>query len=107
MEGLRDPLNRKYFEWDNIDTEIYGHFSLMGRIRNENPELQSGEYKTLYAKDSLFAFSRETLTVVANCGEKEMEITFDYDMKELVSGKNLKRGKHSLLPYSFLLLRKK
>lgn len=107
MEGLRDPLNRKYFEWDNIDTEIYGHFSLMGRIRNENPELQSGEYKTLYAKDSLFAFSRETLTVVANCGEKEMEITFDYDMKELISGKNLKSGKHSLLPYSFLLLRKK
>lgn len=104
-EGLRDPLNRKFFDWDNIDEEIYSHYVLMGKIRNENAELRSADYETLFAKNSVFAFRRKNLIAVANCKDREDVFSVNKEKTDLITRKTLKKGEHILPPYSFFLLK--
>lgn len=105
-EGLRDPLNRKYFDWKNIDNEIFSHYVLMGKIRNEYDELQFGEYKMISAQNSLFAFSRGDIISATNCKNKEELFFLDNDMFDIINKKIIKKGGHKLPPYSFILLKK-
>nr|NNM91361.1 glycoside hydrolase family 13 protein [Bacilli bacterium] len=58
MIGYKDPLDRGTYPWGNANQTLINHYTLLGKIRNDHPVLQSGNYQQLYAKGSVFAFAR-------------------------------------------------
>ncbi len=36
MQGFEDPINRRPFRWDSIDTEILEHYKYFGKLRKEH-----------------------------------------------------------------------
>lgn len=80
MQGFFDPINRKYFAWDNIEQDILSWYKLLGKIRSENQVFKNGVLKELYCANGFYVFTRknhygEILTVV-NVKNKKYELTF-------------------------------
>ena len=105
VEGLRDPLNRKYFPWGKEDKTLLSHYRKMGDIRKNSPELKTGEVETVLCENSLFVYSRNGFVAVCNGKNAEDELYLDRDFSDLVSGKKIKAGILPLPPYSFFLLK--
>lgn len=96
MEGYRDPLNRKCFTWDNIDFEILEWYKKLGKIRKKYDCFINGKLEEIYAKDGVYAFTREgknsEILCVANAGETEFSFSFDGKIKSLINGKIYKNN---------------
>ena len=102
MWGANDPDCRKPMVWDDIDYaperynpdgsmrppdiviadhELFDHYKTLITIRNQNPPLQYGDYRTLLADDDndVYAFSRtvddQEIIVVLNNSIREQSIT--------------------------------
>ncbi len=58
MQGGRDPFNRQPYPWRRIDAELLKTVKSLCRLRNETQVLQTGYYKTLYAKEVVFVYAR-------------------------------------------------
>ena len=58
MQGGRDPYNRKPFPWHSVDMDLIETVRALGKLRNECEVLQTGLYKTLYAKDGVYVYAR-------------------------------------------------
>lgn len=58
MQGGRDPYNRAFFTWRNVDPELFSKCRKLGRLRNSLEVLQRGYFKTLYADDGVFVYAR-------------------------------------------------
>ncbi len=112
MWGANDPCPRKPMIWDDIkyndelylpngkkrekgdkvevNKELLDHYKKLISIRNSNPALQLGDFKTLLTNDQkkIYAFSRNyqnesVIIVINNSGEKQeielpMEIKSDF-----------------------------
>lgn len=78
MEGWEDPFNRGTFPWGREDPVLQRRFALLGRLRNERPSLQSGDFRWLHAQGHGLAFARELAdeaTVAAlNAGEEPVRL---------------------------------
>jgi len=76
MQGYKDPFNRGYFAWDNMNTELLEHYKKLGRIRNENGCLKEGGINFVSSMLGCVAFERtaagEALLVIANRNEEEI-----------------------------------
>lgn len=96
MQGLFDPLNRKYFAWDEIDAEILSWYKLLGEIRRNNSVFKSGEFKEIYRSDGFYAFSRKTvneeLLIVVNLKNKRFNIDFKGKLVNIIDGKQYTDG---------------
>ena len=74
LEGAIDPDSRRGFpaesDWDRELLEI--HRQLI-TLRHQHPALRTGDYRVLYAQDSVYSFARtlgeEEIVVVVNVGE--------------------------------------
>ena len=58
MEGYSDPLNRKFYAWDNQDEELLEWFRFLGRLRSEFSVFVDGELEQIYASNGAFVFIR-------------------------------------------------
>ncbi len=58
MEGLIDPFNRKFYPWGKENTDILSHYRKLIEFRKKTPIFKEGLYKTEYADDGIFIFSR-------------------------------------------------
>ncbi len=58
MQGGKDPFNRGYFTWRNIDIEPLEACRSFAKARNTLGVLKSGLYKTLYANDGVIVYAR-------------------------------------------------
>lgn len=58
MTGYTDPLNRATYPWGRVNQNLIDYYRLLGKIRNSNPVLQSGNYVQLYAKGNVFVYAR-------------------------------------------------
>ena len=59
MEGFEDPFNRGGYPWGREDKSLKTWFTLLGKLRLEREELQTGTIRYLHAAGSLLAFARE------------------------------------------------
>lgn len=89
MQGFTDPLNRKYFEWDNRDEELLSFFRNLGKLRKNVSALKDGELKILYSYNGAIAYERKKedseLFVAANFGEDEKYIRFNGKLKNALT----------------------
>ena len=75
LEGGRDPDSRRAMPWDESqwDTDLLAHYKQLIAIRKAHPALRRGEYVSLQAEASVYAFLRRlgdgVLSVVLNNGE--------------------------------------
>ncbi len=90
MQGYSDPLNRKTYPWGNEDKELLEWYRFLGRLRNSYSAFVDGEYKTIYCADGVLIFKRQDkcseLAVAVNLGKKDIELTFNGVLKDLISG---------------------
>lgn len=79
MQGYKDPFNRGFFSWDNINTELQAYYKKLGIIRESNECLRQGEIRFVSAALGCVAFerngSRSALLIIANRNEED--ITYD------------------------------
>lgn len=78
MEGWEDPFNRGTFPWGREDPVLQRRFTLLGRLRNERPSLQSGDFRWLHAQGHALAFAREladeTTVAALNAGGEPVHL---------------------------------
>ncbi|MBQ6728312.1 MAG: glycoside hydrolase family 13 protein [Clostridia bacterium] len=91
MQGFFDPLNRRYFAWDNIDEDILSWYRLLGKIRTENSVFKCGDIKELYVSDGFYSFIRKSgtseLLIVLNIKNKRFSLQFKGKLINLLDGK--------------------
>lgn len=61
-QGFEDPLNRRFFPWDAIDGDLHAHYVELGRIKTENPALNTGRVSFAEAGNGLLHFVRPGLS---------------------------------------------
>ena len=91
MQGYVDPLNRRFFDWDNIDQNLYSWHVKLGEIRSKINVFTDGELEIVYAKNGALVFKRfnnESEALIAiNLGKDTITLDFDGELTELVSEK--------------------
>ena len=58
MQGHRDPFNRGYFRWNEIDANLRGYIVSLSRTRRKNSAFASGTMVPLAAADGFVAYLR-------------------------------------------------
>lgn len=91
MQGFTDPLNRRYFDWDNVCGEIYSWYCKLGKIRRAISAFKKGRLTVLYASGGGFVFKREdddsAVLIAVNVDRTPLEITFKGKLFELTEEK--------------------
>lgn len=76
MQGYKDPFNRGYFSWDNINEDLHSYYIKLGRIRNACEELKEGKINFISSVLGCTAFERigedESLLLIANRNEDDI-----------------------------------
>ncbi len=118
MEGGKDPDNRRPMEWDKVkwNMDIYSLYSMLIRIRRENPVLSEGDIRFFYARDGIIGFERFTpsdrLSIFINNsgGNFQIDLTMilgNGDFVDISKDHTLKRKKvFTLYDNDFVILRK-
>ena len=96
MQGLFDPLNRRFFAWDDIDDEILSWYTRLGEIRKNHTAFQSGDVKEIYLSHGFYAFTRQDkngeLLIVANVKNDSYKVNFTGKLINLLDGKTYTDG---------------
>ncbi len=61
LEGYRDPFNRRTYPWDKLkknQEEQVKFVQKVSKLREENPCLKTGFYRTIFADDDTIVFER-------------------------------------------------
>ncbi|MBO4251467.1 MAG: glycoside hydrolase family 13 protein [Clostridia bacterium] len=91
MEGFFDPMNRKYFVWDNINYDVLNWYTLLGKIRKENCVFRCGALKEVYCADGFYSFLRRNgknaLLIVVGVGNKKIDLNFKGKLINILDGK--------------------
>ncbi len=74
MQGYKDPFNRCFFDWDNINDELLNYYKRLGEIRRASPCLKNGFINFISSMLGCVAFERvdgdNSLLVIANRNEE-------------------------------------
>jgi glycosidase len=83
MQGCKDPFNRKYFPWWNIDKCTLEEYKKISKIRNSHSVYKNGKIKFISAQKNLVAFVREnTEEEMLTCVNISLnKINFNYNSK--------------------------
>jgi glycosidase len=107
MEGYSDPLNRKFFDWQNKNTEILDWYKFLGRLRKDYNVLLNGELNQLYAKNGTFIYKRSNvdseMLISVNVGDRECALNFEGELFDLIS-KNVYKNQFLLKANSYAVL---
>lgn len=91
MQGYYDPLNRKYFDWQNIDEDIRGFYVKTGKLRSEFSCFINGKTQIIYSANGCFAFKRSDdeseILVAVNLGAKPAIVQFNGTLTEYFSNR--------------------
>ena len=76
MQGYKDPFNRCFFDWDNINYELLGHYEKLGKIRKSSSCLVDGRINFVSSVLGCTAFERrgrgEAMLIIANRNEEDI-----------------------------------
>ncbi len=85
MEGGKDPFNRGYFKWDDMNFELRGYVRKLCELKHRFPQLRTGRIKFLNNENTV-VFIRENLKIVVNMTdvthEENGEIIFSENTRE-------------------------
>ncbi len=77
LEGYEDPINRRPFPWDNMDTHLLSHYKLLGALRKKYKKAFSGTME-IFADNGLLYIIRKSADysqniqfIFNNSGEKK------------------------------------
>ena len=106
MEGEKDPFNRKCFDWNNADKDVYDFYKKISSIRSSYNVFKNGETKILLSEGGVFIFERRmensVITVAVNAGEYVYEISSNETLYNPFSGSY--GNKFELKKNAFLIL---
>ena len=78
MQGYRDPFNRGYFKWNNIDDNLRDYVAELSETRKENGAFTDGIIVPLTAKDGCVAYIRQNavskVAVIVNRSQETKKI---------------------------------
>lgn len=80
LTGGKDPNNRKFFPWDNIDPTYYKQYKKWSNYRTENEVLRSGDFSTFYCGDLLGIIrytENDYFVTLINPSDQEIRIDFN------------------------------
>lgn len=104
MQGFADPLNRKFFSWDKIDSEILEWYKILGKIRSGYSCFERGDYKEIYCDKGKYLFKRydnqSALLIAVNLSDNNLDFMFSGKMFNLIDNKEF-NGKISLEKFQF------
>ena len=80
MTGCNDPFNRACFPWGHEDWELTEYMKALGRVRNNEPALQNGDFIPISAMLQCVCYLRRNDTdngilVIANRNDHPIEYT--------------------------------
>ncbi len=94
LEGHRDPFCRMPFPWNKIDENLFLWYNIIGKIRKSEPLLRDGLFRNIVCREDLYVFERAPsgngkykMLVVINRSEKELSLSFEEKVTELIGGK--------------------
>ena len=110
MQGFKDPLNRRCFDWGNEDQEMLDWYRKISKIRSTYSAFEDGKFKEIHAKGGAFVFARYNdkceVAVAINVGDKQKNMSFDGTIINLLDG--TEHEEHFMLePHSFGVFIKK
>jgi glycosidase len=107
MEGYSDPLNRKFFDWQNKNDEILDWYKFLGELRKKYNVLSDGDFYQIYSKNGTFIYKRTNkeceLLIAVNVGDRECTLDFEGELFDLIS-KNVYRNQFLLKANSYAVL---
>lgn len=84
MEGRKDPFNRAYFNWNDIDENLQSFFKKIAQLKHQYPELKDGNI-TFEKNETALVFYREKLKIVINVSNVPYEVNGDILFSENTS----------------------
>ena len=76
MQGYKDPFNRCFFDWENINYELFEYYKALGRIRKNCECLKEGKLSFVSSVLGCTAFQRvserEAVLIIANRNEEDI-----------------------------------
>lgn len=92
MWGFEDPINRRPFPWDNINTEILEHFKKLANLRKEyssefKGDLQFEEISRLLVYNLIS--NRGILKVIVNNSDEDKEYALKENFIDAYENKNI------------------
>lgn len=91
MQGFFDPMNRKYFVWNDIEKDILSWYTNLGKIRSEHGVFKDGTFKEVYRSNGFYAFTRKSLKaeilVVVNVKNNRIDLDFKGKLVNILDGK--------------------
>ena len=94
VEGYKDPFNRTCFPWGSENKELLNWYKKITGIRSSHSVYQTGSYRTIVARDGLFAFARGEsdgtvpIFTAANCGGEHQTLHLPGEWSDLITGLN-------------------
>lgn len=94
MHGYADPFNRAPMDWKSEPCELSRQTKILAKLRNENPCLRTGFYKTLYYQDGVICYMRSiengqdafgasytdgSIIVIINASDSSSHLTLNLD----------------------------
>ncbi|MBQ6998359.1 MAG: glycoside hydrolase family 13 protein [Clostridia bacterium] len=59
MQGFEDPLNRAFFEWDNINKELQTFYQKLAELKNGNDAVKCGDVSICATDERYIKFARK------------------------------------------------
>lgn len=92
MEGYGDPFCRRYFKWDDIDSDLLEFYKKIGTIRRGHKVFTDGIYQKIKEKNGLYFYKREKNDEIIYICVNFSDYDFPVDEKKyqsLLSGKDI------------------
>ena len=89
MQGFTDPLNRKFFDYKNVDEKLLSWYTILGKIRKEFSCFNQGDFAEIYSKNGVLVFKRfdeeSEVLVAVNASNKEVKLCFEGSLFDLIN----------------------
>jgi len=109
LQGFDDPINRRPYPWGREDEEILAHYKKLGRIRRENRDVFSGDFR-MRDENGVIAFERtsgdDEILVAVNAGADDKTLFINNEYIDLYYNKEYKDAV-KVSGNSFVILKKK
>ena len=107
LQGYDDPLNRRYFPWDNINSDILSHYRELAKLKNTYEPLKTGDILVReigeYAVEIIRKTDKETLKLLINLGNETYK--FDFEKSIYTKKANVEGCKLLLTPGSYAIIK--
>ncbi len=110
MEGFEDPFNRRFFDWENANEDVYNFYRTMGMLKNNYRALQVGDMRPYLADGFVYGFTRsysgERVLCLVNTGSELYELDLAHvQLLFNIGVTQIGGGKLQMAPYSCALVK--